>query len=330
MIKLSNGITLPSVVQAPMADCTDLPFRLIAREFGMKFAFMEMISSEALVRKAPKTELLMQTVEADRPVGTQIVGNKPEVMGEAAAKIEALGMDVVDMNLGCPVPKIVCNGGGSQLLRDPEMAGKIFDRVVRSVRRVPVTVKVRLGFEDATGAEAAKIAKIAEDCGVQSVAVHGRTRVQGYKGVADYEAIGRVKQAVNIPVIGNGDVVDAESALRLKRISGCDAVMVGRGALGNPWLYREIEAAFNGEPAPPKPALEERKRVVLKHIDLEMQYNPRAIGPLRRIVCWYFKDFPGAARFRNIIHLAPNVEAMKEAVHSFEPFEDPLADTPEK
>jgi tRNA-dihydrouridine synthase B len=177
---------------------------------------------------------------------------------------------------------------------------------------------MRLGFADASGAEAAAIAKIAQDCGVQAVAVHGRTRAQGYTGKASYEAIGRVKAAVKIPVIGNGDVVDAESALRLRRVAGCDAVMVGRGALGNPWLYRELQAALSGQPLPPKPTLEERKRVVLKHIELERRYNKdAAIGPLRRIICWYFRDFCGAAHFRHQIHSAATIEAMIEVVQGF-------------
>jgi len=300
-----------------MANCSDLPFRLIARAHGMPFAFLEMISSDALVRRIPSTLEMMQTHPEDRPVGAQLVGCDPDVMGEAAAMLENMGFDLVDMNLGCPVPKIVSKGGGSMLLREPAAAEQIFTKVVKSVKRIPVTVKMRLGFSDGSGEEAARIARIAQDCGVDAVAVHGRTREQGYSGSADYEAIRRVKEAVHIPVIGNGDVVDAESALRLRAVSGCDGVMVARGALGNPWIYREIQAALDGAAPPPKPDVHERKRVLLRHVELQSQYEDRPVGHLRRIICWYFKDLPGAAECRDRINRAQTVEEMRALIEAF-------------
>jgi len=314
MIRLKN-LELPAVVQSPMANCTDLPFRLIARSHGMAFAFLEMLSAEALVRSpsAVKDDR-MQTVPEDRPVGVQLVGCDPVHMGEAAAKLEAMGFGLVDLNLGCPVPKVVANGGGSQLLREPGLAEQIFTRVVRAVKKVPVTVKMRLGYTDGTGAEAARIATIAQDCGVDAIAVHGRTRAQGYSGTANYEAIRRVKEAVAIPVIGNGDVTDGPSALRLKEISGCDGVMLGRGALGNPWIYKEVEAALEGTSSPPAPTLSDRKEVLLQHIALQCHYERDPVGPLRRVICWYYKDSPGAAQFREAIHKAQTVEEMKALV----------------
>lgn len=318
MIRL-KGLECPEVVQSPMANCTDLPFRLIARSQGMRFAFLEMISSEALVRDNAATLAMLRTHPEDQPVGAQLVGCDPDVMGEAASRIEALGFALIDLNLGCPVPKIVSKGGGSQLLKEPVTAKAIFTRVVKSVARIPVTVKMRLGYSDPSGAEAAAIARIAQDGGVAAIAVHGRTRAQGYSGCADYEAIGRVKAAVSIPVFGNGDVVDAASALRLKAVSGCDGIMLGRGALGNPWIYREIEAALEGASPPPVPSFLERKSVLQHHIDLMCRYHARPVGSLRRIICWYFDKLPGVKPFRDAINRMETVEGMRALVEAFEP-----------
>lgn len=316
MIRLKQ-LALPLVVQSPMANCSDLPFRLIARSQGMTFAFLEMVSAMALVRDVPQTLQCMQTVPEDQPLGAQLVGCEPALMGEAAAKVEAMGFDLVDLNLGCPVPKIVSKGGGSMLLREPKTAEQIFARVVRSVKRIPVTVKMRLGFSDPSGREAAALARIAEACGVDGVAVHGRTREQGYSGSADYEAIRRVREAVSIPVIGNGDVVDAASAVRLRRISGCDGIMVARGALGNPWIYREVEAALSGATPPPAPDLAQRRQVLLRHLRLQEQHEAQPVGHLRRIICWYFKEVPGVAEFRDRIHKAQSVAEMCSLIEAF-------------
>ena len=316
MIRLAH-LTLPTVVQSPMANCTDLPFRLIARAHGMAFAFLEMISSEALVRDVQRTYELMRTVPEDRPLGAQIVGCDPAVMGEAAAKIEALGFDLVDLNLGCPVPKIVSKGGGSQLLREPSTAAEIFRCVVQAVR-IPVTVKMRLGYSDPSGREAAHIARLAQDAGVAAIAVHGRTRAQGYTGSADYEAIGRVKASVSIPVMGNGDVVDGDSARRLRAISGCDGVMLGRGALGNHWIYSEIQAALDARPLPPPPDVAQRKQVLLRHVELQVQHEARPLGHLRRIASWYFKDIPGVAEFRNCVNQCDSLEHLRALIRGFQ------------
>ena len=347
MMTLRN-LQLPRVVQSPMANCTNLAFRLIGRALGMRFAYLEMISAEALLRNNAETTAMMATTPEDRPVGAQLVGCDPGSMGEAAARVEDLGFTLVDINLGCPVPKVVGKGGGSQLLREPDTARAIFSSVVRSVTRVPVTVKMRLGYTDGSGEEAARIAQIAESCGVSAIAVHGRTREQGYTGQANYEAIGRVKRAVSIPVYGNGDVTDVASAQRLLDVSGCDGVMLGRGALGNPWIYEEIDAALSGRPLPAKPTVQERKAVLLRHMELEARYErepvgrafrdarhslvPKtglaslasedgagSVGPLRRIICWYFRDVPGVRQFRDAINRAQSLAEMRDLVEAFVP-----------
>jgi len=309
-------------MQSPMAACTDLPFRLIGREMGMQFAFLEMVSAHALIQDNGKTLGLMKTVESDSPLGAQLVGCDPGAMGEAAAKVEEMGFDLLDLNLGCPVPKITGggDGAGSALLQQPHNASKIFKAVVGAVKNIPVTVKMRLGFNDPSGKEACEIAKRAQDEGVCAVAVHGRTREQKYTGSADYEGIGKVKKAVDIPVIGNGDVRSGADAKRMIEISGCDGVMLGRGALGNPWIYKNIERALNGDDTPAYvPTLEEKRSILLKHLDLEVRFEGewKAVRNMRRIAAWYFSGYPNCAAFRNAICSAKTTEAMYEAIRRF-------------
>ena len=302
-----------------MAGCTDLAFRLIAREKGMEFAFLEMVSADALVRKNHKTLQLMQSTEKDKPLGAQLVGCNPDTMGEAAAMIEEMGFDWIDINCGCPVPKITSPGGGSALLIEPEKSKKIFEAVVNNTKRVPVTVKRRKGYSDPSGNEAVRLAKVAEDAGCSAVTVHGRTRSQGYSGTADWEAIGKVKKALKIPVIGNGDVTSGEDAKRLINVSGCDGVMIGRGALGNPWLYKSIERSLNGEAPEEKPTLDEIKQTALKHLELEIQAEGEYVAILRfrKIAAWYFKELPGSAQLRARINLMISPAQMRQAISDF-------------
>ncbi|MBI4971015.1 MAG: tRNA dihydrouridine synthase DusB [Candidatus Omnitrophica bacterium] len=319
MLQLKTLTLKTNIIQSPMAGCTDLAFRLVAREHGMEFAFLEMLSSEALVREARRTNGILKRVENDRPLGAQIVGARPEVMGEAARIIEDMGFDLIDINCGCPVPKITGPGGGSALLIEPDTTKKIFESVVKNVKRIPVTVKMRKGYFDPSGAEAVRIAKLAEDAGLSAITVHGRTRAQGYSGTADWQSIRRVKETVKIPVFGNGDVMCGDDAKRLLEETGCDGVMIGRGALGNPWIYKSIESVLNGGVPTTKPDLETIKKTALRHFELEIETEGEKMGVLkcRKILCWYFAGQPGAAEFRNKINATTLAEDLRRLIENF-------------
>ncbi len=285
----------------------------------MGLAFLEMISSDALVRKNQKTLEMMHYPASDRPLGAQIVGCDPAIMGEAAAIVEEMGFDVLDINCGCPVPKVTSPGGGSALLLEPEKSKKILESVVRSVKKIPVTVKMRKGYTDDSGQEAVRLAQLAEDAGCSAVAVHGRTRAQGYTGKADWQAIRKVKEAVKIPVFGNGDVTSGETAKKMFEETGCDAIVVGRGALGNPWLYQEITRLILENQFSTRPTLEEIKLTALQHLDLEIQFSGEHNGVLqfRKIAAWYFKEFPGSAKLRALINTLTESSAMRSAIENF-------------
>lgn len=319
MIQLKDLKLKTNIIQSPMAGCTDLAFRLVAREHGMEMAFMEMVSCESLVRQQKKALELMKTVEKDRPLGCQLVGCRAEAMGEAAAIAEGMGYDLIDINIGCPVPKITGPGGGSALLREPDAARDIFKAIQKNLKRVPFTAKMRLGFADASGDEAVRMAQIAEGEGLAAISVHGRTREQGYSGKANWEAIGKVKRSVKIPVFGNGDVNSGEDAQKMLDISGCDGVMIGRGALGNPWIYRSVQAVLDGQPAPAEATLEERKQAFLKHFELELETEGPVLGVLkcRKIACWYFKGYPGSAELRDRVNHTTSAEELRQIIHEY-------------
>lgn len=322
MLTLKSLTLRSGVLQSPLAACTDLAFRLVARRRGLEFAFLEMCSAHALVQQNAKTLETLKTLPEDRPLGAQLVGCDPGLMGEAAAVIEELGFDLVDINFGCPVPKVTGggDGAGSAMLRQPEKAEAIFKRMTAAVRRIPVTVKMRKGYADESGAEAVELAKRAEANGLSAVTVHGRTREQKYSGPADYGAIGRVKAAVKIPVIGNGDVASPADARRLLETSRCDAVMIGRGGLGNPWVYRSVADGL-AEPlrAPRVPTLEERRDALLEHLALELEHESawHAVVTLRRVVCWYTAGVPGGAEFRSRVCREETGEAVRERIEEF-------------
>ncbi len=288
----------PSVL-APMAGVTDLAFRLLAKEMGCGLVYSEMVSAKGLLYENCRTKELIRIDERERPTAVQLFGSVPAEVAEAARRVAETGADIIDFNMGCPTPKIVKNGEGSALLRTPALAASILRAMVDAVP-VPVTVKIRAGWDSET-INAVEIAKIAEQAGISAIAVHGRTREQFYSGHADWSIIGKVKQAVNIPVIGNGDVRVVQDAERLLHETGCDGVMVGRAACGNIWIFRQIAAYLKNGQVLPGPAFSERAATLLRHLDMliELKGEHTAIREMRRHAVCYVKGFPGAAELRS-------------------------------
>lgn len=298
-----GNVTLDNpYILAPMAGVTDLPFRLLCKEQGAGLLCMEMISAKALQYKNRNTKVLLKIHPGEYPVSLQLFGSDPEIMGRIAHEIEDLPFQILDINMGCPVPKIVRNGEGSALMKQPRLVYEIVSRTVRSTKK-PVTVKIRKGFDE-DHANAAAIARIIEEAGAAAVAVHGRTREQYYSGRADWEIIRKVREAVNIPVIGNGDVVSGESALKMRRETGCDGVMIGRGAQGNPWIFSELLEYEKTGSMPRRPDVSEIRDMMLRHARLQIEFKGDYLGirEMRKHVAWYTKGLKGAARLRDEIN----------------------------
>lgn len=297
-----------------MVGCTDLAYRLVARKRGLQFCFIEMISANGFMHDSRKTQALLKTAPEDRPLGVQLMGCDPDIMARAAEKMEAMGFDLLDLNMGCPVRKVTSQGAGAAMLKDPKKTELVLKSVINAVKKIPVTIKMRKGYEDPSGAEAVEVAKIAEASGVSAITVHGRTRAQGYTGQADWEAIGKVKRAVKIPVIGNGDVISAEDAKRMRDISGCDGVMIGRGGLGNPWLFQQIHSILFEGKTPDQPTMQDRLATVLEHMDLEAQYEgpTKALYHMRRIGSWYIAGIRKAAHWRDQLHRSRSLDEVRE------------------
>lgn len=313
-LKIGDVVLENNVLLAPMAGVSDLPFRLLCREQGAGLLGMEMVSAKAIMYNSKNTEALMEIHPDEVPVSLQLFGSDPEIISEMAKRIEERPFAILDINMGCPVPKVVNNGEGSALMKNPALVEKIVSKTVKAVRK-PVTVKIRKGFDDAH-VNAAEIAKVAEAAGAAAVAVHGRTREQFYAGQADWEIIEEVKNAVGIPVIGNGDVTDGESARRMMEETGCDGVMVGRAARGNPWIFRQITEYLASGKAIGRPSPEEVREMILRHATLQIQYKGEYIGmrEMRKHVSWYTAGYPNSAKFRGRINSVESMGELKEGI----------------
>ena len=306
-VELDNNLIL-----APMAGVTDMSFRQLCREQGCGLLVTEMVSAKAILYKNRNTKELMAIGEGERPVSLQLFGSDPEIVSDIAHQVEDGPYDIIDLNMGCPVPKIVGNGEGSALMKNPKLVFEIVSQLVKAIEK-PVTVKIRKGFDD-DHINAVEIAKIAEEAGASAVAVHGRTREQYYSGEADWDIIRQVKEAVHIPVIGNGDVTSAEKAAEMRKITGCDGVMIGRGVQGNPWIFRELAEYDRTGTIPPRPTQEEIRNMMLRHARMQLEFKGEYLGirEMRKHVAWYVKGMKGAAKFRAQINQVESYEELEE------------------
>lgn len=308
-----GNITIPNkVALGPMAGVSDLPFRLLCREFGCGLLYTEMVSAKALYYGSRNTISLLETKPEETPIAVQLFGSDPELLAQMAAQVAEGPYDLIDFNMGCPVPKIVNNREGSALMRDPKLAEQILTGMVRAVDK-PVTVKIRKGFND-NEVNAVEIAKIAEASGVAAIAVHGRTREQYYSGEADWNIIREVKEAVTIPVIGNGDITSGASAKAMMKETGCDGIMVARAARGNPFIFREIVAAINGETPPDKPTYAEVAALILRHARMQTEFVGEYMGirQMRKQVAWYTAGFPHSAELRRRVNAITSLAQLEE------------------
>ena len=302
-MKIGNVEIAGNVILAPMAGVTELPFRILCKEQGADLVYSEMVSAKGIFYHNKNTKPLLEISPLEKPLSLQLFGSDPKIMAEMAKKIEELDFDILDINMGCPVPKIVNNKEGSALMQNPELAGEIVEAVVHAIKK-PVTVKIRKGFlyDENT---AASFAKRLESCGAAAIAVHGRTREQYYSGKADWNVIKEVKQAVKIPVIGNGDIFSKEDANRMLKETGCDVIMIGRAARGNPWIFSEIK---NKGKCQKKQELIE---MILRHAKMQVEWKGEYLGirEMRKHIAWYTSGYPASSKLRNYVN---QIESLKE------------------
>ena len=310
-LKLDNPFLL-----APLAGITDAPMRRLCHRQGAALTYTEMVSCKGMWYGDRNTGKLLYTYRDEQPVGYQIFGHEPEVMAYAAREISSLPGKLIDINFGCPVPKIVKNGEGSALLKNPDLIYDIVAAVVKNTDK-PVTAKIRTGW-DKDSINVVEVAHAISAAGASAIAVHARTREQYYSGKADWSMIAAVKRAVDIPVIGNGDVTDGKAAISMMDETGCDLVMIGRGALGNPWIFREALAAWRGEEIPLQPSKDEKKAMMISHLEdlTELKGEYAAVREMRKHVGWYLKGVPGAAAFRGMVNNITDSNELIKAIKS--------------
>lgn len=297
-LQIGNVTLENNLILAPMAGVTDLPFRLLCKEQGAGLLCMEMVSAKAILYKNKNTEELLSIDARENPVSLQLFGSDPVIMGEIAKQIEERPFDILDINMGCPVPKVVNNGDGSALMKNPVLAGKIIEATAKAIKK-PVTVKIRKGFDD-NHVNAVEMARIAQESGAAAVAVHGRTREQYYSGKADWDIIRQVKEAVSIPVIGNGDILTARDVIHMSEQTGCDGFMIARGAEGNPWIFKQILHYFETGEELVKPDFSEVRDMILRHARMQIDFKGEytAIREMRKHAAWYTAGYKNSSKLR--------------------------------
>ena len=318
-LQIGNVTLKNNLILGPMAGVTDLPFRLLCAEQGAGLLCMEMVSAKAILYNNKNTKAMLKIDEREHPVSLQLFGSDPQIMGDIARRLEDEGVpfDILDINMGCPVPKVVNNGEGSALMKDPILAGQIIESMVKATSR-PVTVKIRKGFDDAH-VNAPELAHIAQESGAAAVAVHGRTREQYYSGKADWSVIRKVKESVTIPVIGNGDILSAADAIRMREETGCDGFMIARGAQGNPWIFKQILHEWEtGEPLE-KPSPEEMTEIMLRHARMQIEFKGEDVGirEMRKHAAWYTAGYHGASHLRGALSEVESYEQLEAMMCGF-------------
>lgn len=313
-LQIGNVTLKNNLILAPMAGVTDLPFRLLCKEQGAGLLCMEMVSAKAIYFRNKNTESLLAIDDREPPVSLQLFGSDPDIISEMAKRIEERPFSILDINMGCPVPKVAGNGEGSALMKNPKLVEEIVTKTVKAIQK-PVTVKIRKGFDEAH-VNAVEIARIAEGSGAAAVAVHGRTREQYYHGKADWDIIRQVKEAVRIPVIGNGDVDSPEAAERMMRETGCDGIMIGRGAQGNPWIFHQILHWMETGEKEGKPSLLEVKEMILRHARLQVECKGTYTGirEMRKHVAWYTTGYPNSSKLRAKVNEVESLEQLEDLI----------------